>query len=359
MKQLFARSRPAQIQGLQFVRANAVLLVVLCHSAAVLGLPEYFNQSFLGGLFSKGAVGVDIFFVLSGFIIVHVALKEGTLEAKNKPGEFLLKRGIRIIPFLWLAVIAYAMVRYVGSREFEWTPYFNSMFLFPIGEVRPNVVWSLRHEALFYAIFAVAFLLRRRMPYLLYAWCAVPVIIWLLADVAGVRMPSNELFEFVCNRANAMFGCGVLIGVVCKRRGLPKATLISRPVVAWMAVGAATLAAFLVRDALSAAAVALAATVTVIAGLLTPNADNRLARFWEMLGNASYSIYLTHNMFLLVAATVWVKVLGGLGFEVAIFLLAILAIAGGVLIHFIVERPLIAYVQRVVGPKQADPALAA
>jgi exopolysaccharide production protein ExoZ len=357
LKQLFARSRPSQIQGLQFVRSNAVLLVVLCHAAAVLGLPEYFDQAFLGGLLNKGAVGVDIFFVLSGFIIVHVALKQTTLEAKARPELFLLKRAVRIVPFLWVAVIAYAAVRYVGTREFEWLPYFNSMFLVPVGEVRPNVVWSLRHEALFYIIFAVAFLLRKRMSYVLYAWCSAPIVVW-LGGVVGLQMPSSELFEFVFNRANAMFGCGVLIGIVCKRYGLPKAPLSDRPVLAWVALGAATVTAFLVRDSLSSAAVAIAASVTLVVGLLTPNAESSVARLWEMLGNASYSIYLTHNMFLLVGATAWVKILGPSGFEVAIFALGTLAVAGGVLVHFVVERPLIAFTNRVVSRKK-EPTLVA
>jgi len=352
MKQLFARSRPAQFQGLQFVRANAVLLVVLCHAFAVLGLPAYFDRTVLGGFFNKGAVGVDIFFVLSGFIIVHVALRPTTLEAKTGLRNFLLKRGIRIVPFLWAAVIAYAIVRYLGSREFDWGPYLNSMFLVPIGELRPNVVWSLRHEALFYIVFAISFLLRKRMPYVLYAWCAAPIIVWTLAGLSEWGMPSSELLEFVFNRANALFGCGVLIGIFCKRYALFSAPRSGRPVVAWVALGVVTLAAFLVRDFLDTAAVAVGASLVVVVGLLTPNAETKLARFWEMLGNASYSIYLTHNMFLLAGATVWVKFFGRSGMEIAAAILGILAIAGGVLVHFVVERPLIDVTNRVVSRKK-------
>lgn len=348
MKKLFARSRPSEIQGLQFVRANAVLLVVLCHAAAVLGLPEYFDNEFLGGVLSKGAVGVDIFFVLSGFIIVHVALKKTTLEAKTPPGEFLLKRAIRILPFLWIAVFAYAVARYIGAREFEWLPYFNAMVLFPIGELRPNVVWSLRHEALFYIVFAVAFLSRKRMPYLLYAWCVAPVVVWFLAEVADLQMPSGELFAFVFNRANAMFGCGVLVGIVCKRYGLPRSPLNLRPALVWLILGAATLAAFIVRDSVSAVAVAVAASTAVVAGLLTPNADSPFARAWEMLGDASFSIYLTHNMFLLLAGAVWVRLFGAVGFELAIFALGVLAVIGGVIVHFVVEKPVISLMRRLI-----------
>lgn len=349
MKHLFASSRPAQIQGLQFVRANAVLLVVLCHAAAVLGLSEYFDRQFLGGLLNKGAVGVDIFFVLSGFIIVHVALKDRTMESKTTLGDFLLKRGVRILPFLWAAVVFYAAIRYIGSQEFEVVPYLNSIFLFPVGEVRPNVVWSLRHEALFYVIFAVSFLLRRRMPWLLYAWCAAPLLVWVLMEGVGSGPPQSQLLEFALNRANAMFGCGVAIGMLCKRYGVRRVVPISaRPVVTWLALGGVTISAFLVRDALNTAAVAIAASLVIVVGLRTPNVNTPLARFWEMLGNASYSIYLTHNIFLLVGATVWVKILGPVGLEVAILTLGIVATAGGVLVYFVVERPMIAAVNSLI-----------
>jgi peptidoglycan/LPS O-acetylase OafA/YrhL len=348
MKILAARSRPSEIQGLQFVRANAVLLVVLCHAASVLGLAEYFDSVFLDGLFAKGAVGVDIFFVLSGFIIVHVSLKKSSLEATAGPLDFLLKRFVRIVPFLWVAVLAYAGIRYVGAQEFEWAPYFNSMFLFPVGEVRPNVVWSLRHEVLFYLVFAIAFLMRKRAPFLLYGWCASPVLVWMLTDVLRVPFPSNELLEFVFNRANALFGCGVLVGMLCKNYGEPRRLHKQWPWVMWILLVVATVGAFLVRDSASSAIVAAVATVTVVTGLLTPNSDTWFARTWELLGDASYSIYLTHNIVLLVGATVWVKVGGKSGYEIAIFVLGTLAVLGGVFVHLAVEKPVIAGTKSVI-----------
>lgn len=341
MTQIFASSRPAQFQGLQFVRANAVLLVVLCHAAAVLGLPSYFDRTLLDGLFNKGAVGVDLFFVLSGFIIVHVSLRAATLEAKTNIGSFLLKRWIRIVPMLWIAVILYAVVRYFGAHEFELMPYLNAMFLLPLGEVRPNVVWSLRHEALFYMLFAVAYLLRRRAPYVLYTWCLAPLGLWVISSISGWQLPSSELLEFLFNRANIFFGCGVLIGVVCKRYGLLLAPPSGPAALGWIALGTVSLGAFLVRDFFSTAVVAVVATLAVIVGLMTPNSRSRFPRFWEMLGNASYSIYLTHNIFLLVGATAWVRAVGRIGFEFAVPVLGIVAVGCGVLIHFLVERPLI------------------
>jgi peptidoglycan/LPS O-acetylase OafA/YrhL len=335
------------IQGLQFVRANAVLLVVMTHAAAILSFPENFNRLFLGGLFAKGAVGVDIFFVLSGFIIIHIALQRRTLQARVRLSDFLIKRFIRIVPFLWVAVAAYAAIRYVGTREFEWGPYLNSLFLFPVGEVRPNVVWSLRHEALFYTIFAVSFLFRKKAPYLLYIWCASPLAVWVLRDLGGFHLQAGELFEFVFNRANAMFGCGVLIGLACQRFALPRQPLTRNPVLPWLLIIAASVLAFFVRDALNSAAVAIAASATVVAGLLTPNSGAPLARMWQLLGDSSYAIYLTHNIILLVGSTLWVHLVGRDNFVLAILVLGGIAVLSGVAVHFLVEKPVINFSKKV------------
>jgi exopolysaccharide production protein ExoZ len=291
---------------------------------------------------------VDIFFVLSGFIIIHIALIKGTLQAKTGVVDFLVKRFIRIVPFLWVAVAAYGAIRYIGTREFELGPYLNSLFLFPIGEVRPNVVWSLRHEALFYLVFAVSFLLRKKAPYVLYTWCAAPVVLWLLRDVGELPLPSGELFEFAFNRANAMFGCGVVIGLVYQRRERSHRPLSQSPALPWLLIIVASALAFCFRDTLNTVAVALAASATVIAGLLTPNSGSLFARTWQLLGDASYAIYLTHNIILLVGATLWVNLVGRSSFPLAMLVLGILAVFGGIVVHLLVEKPLIAATKTAV-----------
>ncbi|MDQ0281337.1 acyltransferase family protein [Rhodococcoides fascians] len=339
--------RPKQtLQGLQFVRANAVLLVVICHSAAVLGLPQYFNNTILDNKLQAGAVGVDIFFTLSGFIIVYVSLRTQSLNPRVTFADFAVKRFERIVPFLWIAVSIYAALRFLMAGEFDIAPTIRSLFLWPIGEVRPNVVWSLRHEMLFYAIFAVSFLLKKRCTYLLYAWCSAPILVALL-HLLGITTPQNEWFIFTFNRANALFGCGTLVAFAYQRYSLNMTA--SRPWLGWAGLTAATCAAFFARDTDMTALVAIATTTTLIAGLIVPESPTLFARTWERLGDASYAIYLTHNIALLGGAGIWVRLLGTRHYPLAIPILATAAVIFGVAAHYWIERPVTNRVRKVVG----------
>jgi peptidoglycan/LPS O-acetylase OafA/YrhL len=341
-----ARRGSLEIQGLQLVRANAVLLVVFCHSAAILALARYFGPSPLVPLLAKGATGVDIFFVLSGFIIVHIALQERTFRSRLGPGSFLLKRFNRIVPFLWVSVILYGIVQFGGKGSIDPHAYIDALFFIPVGPLTPNVVWSLQHEALFYLLFAVAFLMRRRFPVVLYVWCIAPIALWVLS-FWGLSIEGNELLAFVFNRANAFFGCGVLIGMVWKRFPHRVGRLQVPPAAAWVLILGATALTFLVRDWLGSVVTAVAASLVVIAGLVAGESRARVVRAWHLVGDASYAIYLTHNAFLLVGGVVWIRLIGERGYGAAVAVLGVAAVAGGVLIHLYVEKPVIRLSRRL------------
>lgn len=335
-----ARPGGREIQGLQFVRANAALLVVLYHSAADLAKPSYFNTSPHAGFFVRGAVGVDIFFVVSGLIIVYATLRPETLLPKLTVAQFLERRFVRIIPFLWVIVIAYAALRYVGTSKFEAGPYLSAAFLWPIGPLRPNVAWTLQHEALFYVLFAVSFLLRRRMPWVLAVWCLAPVAVW-LGHLAGVwGMPSSDFFVFLFKPRNAEFGVGVIVGLIYLKYDLIGRRMRSLAVPA-VGVLVATAVTFAVSTALPLVVTALTSAAVVVCGLAAPTSRSLVARVWGLLGDASYSIYLSHSFVLLIGVTGWIKVFGPSGYGWAVLVLGVGSVVAGVLTHLWVEKPVI------------------
>jgi len=152
------------INSLQVFRGLAALAVVVHHAALstrdfVSAVPAaWMRASYLG------ALGVDFFFVLSGFIIMHAHMRDAGNALAVKP--YLAKRLARIFPAYWpvgLAMLGlYAALPGLsasGGREFS---YVSSVLLLP-ADLPPalSVAWTLVHELMFYAVFMLWFVSRR------------------------------------------------------------------------------------------------------------------------------------------------------------------------------------------------------
>ena len=115
VKSLFAL-KPAgghELVGIQYVRGLAALAVVLDHISQRMPEPKYFGYRPFRGLLETGAVGVDLFFTLSGFIIVYIALDAGWTPTMGA-WVFVKRRFARIMPFLWAAILGDALLRISG-----------------------------------------------------------------------------------------------------------------------------------------------------------------------------------------------------------------------------------------------------
>lgn len=152
------------IRGLQVFRGLAAAAVVAHHAALstdafVATMPEAWMR-----VFDLGAFGVDFFFVLSGFIIMHAHLDEA--GRPERMGAYLFKRLTRIFPAYWpigLALVGlYAALPSMsasGGREFS---YLSSLLLLPSDKPPAlSVAWTLVHELMFYAVFLQWFVSRR------------------------------------------------------------------------------------------------------------------------------------------------------------------------------------------------------
>lgn len=152
------------IHGLQVFRGLAALAVVAHHTALSTDAFVAAMPAALSRVFGLGAFGVDFFFVLSGFIIMHAHLHEA--GRPERMGAYLFKRLTQIFPAYWpigLALVGlYAALPTLsasGGREFS---YVSSLLLLPAD--RPpalSVAWTLVHELMFYAVFLLWFVSRR------------------------------------------------------------------------------------------------------------------------------------------------------------------------------------------------------
>lgn len=176
--------------ALDGLRGLAILLVVVYHN---FGFIDYF---FFGWL------GVDLFFVLSGFLITDILLR--TLPEKNYLRNFYMRRVLRIFPLYYLALIIFLVIiprtnipldlkYYTDNQVWLWTYLQNWLYIFknPGQTTTLNHLWSLAVEEQFYLLWPMVILFVRRPQYLMI------LISFLLVAVLGLRLWiwSNQVAE--------------------------------------------------------------------------------------------------------------------------------------------------------------------
>lgn len=147
------------VESIQALRGIAALAVVLFH---LKGLLIVDGREVGAELFWRGFIGVDVFFVISGFIMAYA------VEPDERPAAFLLKRFLRVWPLYVLATAILLSISTAIDIEFIkqmakaalFYPLANSESPF-YGYAPLSVGWTLTYEALFYAVFALALPFRR------------------------------------------------------------------------------------------------------------------------------------------------------------------------------------------------------
>jgi len=288
---------------LQYVRGIAALLVVYFHSVLQWRHVDP-GSEFALPLF--GEIGVDLFFVLSGFVMWLT-----TADRDMSPVEFYKRRIERIVPLYWVltvlaAGIAFAFPEHLKSTVFDLPHVLASLFFVPWlnpantggNLITPVIIpgWTLNYEMYFYLIFGGFLLVSKsvRLWGLLLLFLAVYLGIEMfgLQSVAARFYGNAIVFEFLA---------GVLIGgLFLRQRTLPQiGALLLLPVATLATVGLDIWKPEwprLVSAGLPAALIILC-LVSIDFGKI------RESRFLHLLGDASYSLYLTH-VFTLVAVRI-------------------------------------------------------
>lgn len=321
---------------LQWLRALAVVEVVFCHSDLV--IKHFSTNSVKTAFYSPIAgIGVEIFFILSGYLIC--------LRAPSYAGwfSFLRSRALRILP-LYVIFTALALSARFVNPAWVWNGYelsvlsLLSSFLilpqswFPI----VGVGWSLEHEVIFYeltGLMIATFGLAGRSP----VWFGVALMILGWVGMAGNLSPMNGAwYEHPFSVLTIAFGIGWLYR--CYEAAGDRAILFV------MAVCAACTAALLpLSDTANATAVfriAGAAAIFLIfvrlRGSIT--AGGAIDRVVAPIGIAAYSIYLSHWFVLSALGKVLTySALPSFAVRAAAILLAL---GIGVAVYACLERPL-------------------
>ena len=176
------RSGTATLESLQGARGIAAVLVVLYHcSTAIFGLAKYAPGDPFHRAFASGRFGVELFFVISGFIIFSTHRHD--VSRPRRLGSFLRKRFLRIYPVYWVVLAALlpayaAMPRLGDGSALRPLTILSSLTLVHVGT--PSMVlgvsWTLCFEILFYALFATLILDRRLGIAVLAVWWGLAVL---------------------------------------------------------------------------------------------------------------------------------------------------------------------------------------
>jgi peptidoglycan/LPS O-acetylase OafA/YrhL len=173
-------TRPATFFSIQALRGIAALMVVLFHLRIVEG--KYGQDgNLLGAMFAYADSGVDLFFMLSGFVMTSIAA--GSYGSPRNAGDFLARRGWRVLPLYWfyttLVVALMLLMPGMANSAYQDQSILASYLLWPQAQLPLLTVgWTLIHEAFFYLLMAVAiaFARERQLPWLLLGWAAATLL---------------------------------------------------------------------------------------------------------------------------------------------------------------------------------------
>jgi exopolysaccharide production protein ExoZ len=313
------------IYGIQYLRAFAALAVVVFHAAEK-----------TGHHFAIGAAGVDIFFVISGFIMWVISDRRALT-----PAGFLYERVRRIAPVYWLAtttMVAGGILGLFPNLMLTTQHIIASLFFIPVrspssDEIWPVLVqgWTLNFEMFFYLIFALSLFLERRWRLM-----AVAAAFTALVLSGSLMSSQNPIFLTYTRPIMLEFIAGMFIGQAwLKGRVLgpqPGLVLVILSIGGFLALQVFKLP----FDEFNCGPLAVA----LVAGTLSLEAAGRIGRWhvFAFLGDASYSIYLWHTFAISVVA----KLGGSVGLHPGITF-AVAVIGGAVLgscAYILLERPL-------------------
>jgi len=353
-----------RIDAIQALRAIAVIIVVAYHLTVLFPNPHEARWAVPAPLYF-GYAGVDLFFVLSGFIITHVTRRD-----PFDPREFAAKRVVRILPLYWLVttiILALWLIRpgMVDIRADSALRYIvDSYLLLPTPE-RPllGVGWTLEHEFQFYALIGILLTLGMRrfaVPALLILF-AIGIALHVVIDPDSAQFWDWKLFSLY----SFQFALGIIAYRINQRWRLRHAWVgIAAGVILFIAT--AWIATPLMNQEREVTVVAagafglvrtigygVASFVLTLGVLALPAAQDMertaVGRSVMLIGDASFSIYLFHNLVLQTIALVTRRMSVDAAFAAAIAAM-IIVILSGIALHRLLERPLLKYLEARIMP---------
>jgi exopolysaccharide production protein ExoZ len=282
-----------KLDGIQFGRAAAAMLVVCYHAGRMLALPQYLGHfTTLGEALAFGNAGVDFFFTLSGFIIFYV--HQSDIGRPSRLGHYIWRRLTRIYPMYWVAT---AIILVLAILKHDWASLnvghiFRSVFLIPsIDEPLLGVGWTLTHEIFFYAVFAVAIVSR--------PIGSILALLWGLLIIAGFHYDSKVAFlRFVQSPYHLQFAFGIFSAAAISQKSPGAWIVFVSGFLLFIGTSVAIDLHHLSDNQIISRFLFGGGSALILYGIaaMEMRGHIKIPRWAAFLGAASYSIYLFHTI---------------------------------------------------------------
>lgn len=339
------------ILSLQALRGIAAIMVVFHHTVRALTVNNSHND--LGSpwvvdipwLVEIGSSGVDIFFVLSGFIMIYISSYD---TGKLSPGKFILNRLERIYPIYFLITLFICLLAIASSLKnnvlsYDLMPHRLMSFLFvptfnEKGLLQPilGVGWTLNYEMYFYLVFSLSMIFGRKLLFYI-----PTILITALYSMSFLLADGSASREFLGNAIVFEFCFGMFIGYLYVNRLLPPMNgkflvLVGLFMLVSVSIYELNKTSRLMSYGLSSSILFL--------GFLLLNNGIKIPNFLVKIGNASYSIYLLHVVFIYQFAIRMLRVIpqeysSKLNPDILSIIICTLAVLLGIIFYKYVEKP--------------------
>ncbi len=335
--------------SIHYLRAIAALAVVLHH------LPKYLSDHGVKPslIFEGGASGVDVFFVISGFVMYHSAAH---LNGRAAGIDFIVKRIIRVVPIYWIFTLSLFLIAIISPSVFKSLIVNNelllkSLFFIPYfdarGLMRPIISqgWTLNFEMLFYTTLSLFIFFRFQNAAMKCVFFLITASTLIFFSIGSEQKNFTYLFSPIVIE----FCMGVLLAYFIKKGLISRFSKLNASVIAGILI---LISAFMysVADTKSLWSVGFTRlwewglpAFFLVSGLVVYETKNRISNIniINILGDASYIIYLSHG---LLFSVVWKS---GVHFlsspTIQLVFMFVLPILFGVLLHFVMEKPVTKY----------------
>jgi peptidoglycan/LPS O-acetylase OafA/YrhL len=340
------------IRSLQHLRVFAASFIVLYHAELQLTrLTDGVHEHSL----SFGAAGTDLFFVIGGFILVYTSHNR-----KDTFGAFLYRRFVRIAPLYWLFMFLMLVVllitpSYLVTTKGDLWHFLASLAFIPyphpvLGIDRPFLFpgWVLNHFAFFYLLFGSLLFMSagRRVV-------TVAIVLCVLVGLRALWGDTSHLLNFYGSTVALDFVFGMIVAWLFLARNEPP-WIIAAVLVA----GASIFAAGVLKHVSDGSDRALYWGVADAAFLFVcVSIEKRWGwpewRFLGKLGDASYSVFVSHLFTLALVASIVraLRIFPMLGVSGARVVFLGAAWVAGMAVYAAIERPLMQHIDRWRGPR--------